>query len=113
MPTGKWLDRSQPQTLMNATLLLYVNAALNVLWAILGLGVIGLAIAAGQVVSGYGIANEKKWAYWLAVALTVLVVAQLIFFFSGGGILTLAFYVVLLILLLHPQSREYRRIWFR
>ncbi len=112
MPAGKWLDRSQPQTLMNATLLLYINAALGLLFLLLGAPAFGLLAIVGQAVSGWGIANEKKWAYWLAVVVVVLLLADLVLFFSGVNIINLLFYAVLLILLLHPQSREYRRIWF-
>lgn len=113
MPVGKWLDRSQPQTLMNATLLLYINAALGVLFGLLWASPLGLVFVVGQAVSGWGIANEKKWAYWLAVVLVVLILGQLVLSFSALDIINLAFYAVLLVLLLHPQSREYRRIWFR
>jgi hypothetical protein len=105
----RWVDRSQPQTLMMATMILYINAVFSLLG---GFG-LGLALAVGQVAAGLGIANEKKWGYWLGVALTALVVGWLVFFFSFYAVLTLIFYVALLALLLHPQSRSYRKTWFR
>jgi hypothetical protein len=110
----RWLDRSQPQTLVTATMLLYLNAALAVLFSLgFGLSPIGLVEVAGQVAAGLGIANEKKWGYWLGVALTALVVALLVLFFSFAAVINLIFYLALLALLLHPQSRSYRKIWFR
>src|SRR5262245_40296358 len=108
---SKWVDRSQPQTLMMATIILYINAALSLLFgtALGGRWGIGLALTVGQVGAGWGIANEKKWGYWLGVGLVALEVALLILSFSGGVLLTLIFYIALLALLLHPESRSYRR----
>ena len=62
---------------------------------------------------GWGIANERKWGYWLAVVIAVLLLVDTIVSFSGGVIITLLFEIVLVALLVHPQSREYRRIWFK
>ncbi|HET6874797.1 MAG TPA: hypothetical protein VFH70_08470 [Acidimicrobiales bacterium] len=106
----RWVDRSQPQTLMTATLILYINAVLGLLG---GLSLLSLVLVAGQVAAGLGIANEKKWGYWLGVALTALVVGWLVFYFSFYAVLGLIFYIALLALLLHPQSRSYRKTWFR
>ena len=75
---------------------------------------------AASVLAGFGIANEKRWGYFLAVALTALEV--LVYVAAAGGIIgaisssvliPLAFTVALLALLLHPQSRDYQRIWFK
>jgi hypothetical protein len=118
MSNYRWVDQTQPQTLYIAVILLYVNAAFMVLFG--GLRVwmgpvpIGLLLAAGQVGGGLGVANEKKWGYGLAVAVAILPLALLIL---GGGfatdIITLLFQIALVCLLLHPQSREYQRIWFK
>jgi hypothetical protein len=67
----------------------------------------------GPVAAGWGIANERKWGYWLGVGLTAFALLVTIIYFSGTAIITLLFYGALLALLLHPQSREYRRTWFR
>ena len=66
--------------------------------------------------AAYGIANDRRWAYWSAVGLSCLyLLAQVVFFFVGGsfgGLLSLLFAGLLVALLLHPQSREYQRVWF-
>jgi hypothetical protein len=116
MSSLRWVDKTQPQTLMMATILMYINAAFGVVygqWLILLDGVpIGVLLIAGQVAAGLGIANEKKWGYWLGVALTALFVAYLVAHLSFLTVLNVVFYGALLALLLHPQSREYRRTWF-
>ena len=111
MPANRWLDRTQPQTLMMATLLMYINAGLAIIDGAV-LYPIGAVLVAGQVAAGWGIANEKKWGYWLGVALVALQLAFIVLYFSFAAVLNLLFYGALLALLLHPQSRSYRKIWF-
>lgn len=117
MPSNRWVDRTQPQTLMMATVLMYVNAALDLLLLIGSVSaigrLIGLLLIVGQVAAGWGIANEKKLGYWLGVAMAVLLVVFTVLHLSFGSIVSLLFYAALLALLLHPQSRSYRRTWFR
>ena len=116
MPSSqlKWVDRSQPQTLMSATILLYLNAALGILFtSSFVFTPIGAVLVLGQVAAALGIANEKKWGYWLGIALAALWVAFLVLYASFGAVLTLLVYIALLALLLHPQSRSYRKVWFR
>src|SRR6202011_3809998 len=69
MPANRWLDRTQPQTLYIAVILLYINAVFGLIF---GLSAIGLLIVAGQVGAGYGIANEKKWGYGLGLLMAFL-----------------------------------------
>ena len=120
----KWLDRTQPQTLYIATLLMYINGGLSLIFIGTyrnvslfgvhdGLLLLELVLIAGQIGGGLGLANEKKWGYVLAVATAVVLLAATLFAFTGGSLITLIFQVALVALLLHPQSREYRRIWFR
>ena len=115
--TRRWVDPSQPQTLQFACWLLYANAIIGLVFQSAFLGFLG--VAAG-ILAGYGIANEKRWGYMLAVAFTGLEV--LAYVFAAGGIIDaissallvpLAFTVALFALLLHPQSRDYQRIWFK
>ncbi len=115
MPSSslRWLDRSQPQTLMSATILLYMNAVLGIVFGQVLAFPIGTLLILGQVAAGLGVANEKKWGYWLGVVLTGLWVAFLVGFFSFASVINLLFYIALLALLLHPQSRSYRKTWFR
>ena len=117
MQTRRWLDPSQPQTLQIAVFLLYAQAVLLLLFGGF-LNPIGLALIAGGIGAGYGIANEQKWGYGLG-----LLVAFFPFFarVTVNGlnhvfttdIISLMFEIALVVLLLHPQSREYERIWFK
>jgi hypothetical protein len=107
MQSRQWTNPSQPQTLQIAVFLLYINA----FFAVLSLSGVGILLAAGGVGAGYGIANERKWGYGLGLAmfvLTLLAGHSLL----GTGLVTLAFEIALVALLLHPQSRNYQRIWF-
>lgn len=114
MQSLRWVDKSQPQTLMMATIIMYINAGLGLLFGwFLILFPLGLILVLGPVPAGLGIANEKKWGYWLGVALTALMILFLVVSFSFGAIISLLFYIALFALLLHPMSRSYRRTWFR
>jgi glucose-6-phosphate-specific signal transduction histidine kinase len=111
----RFLDPSQPQTLQGAVMLCYITAAFGLLSLLLthdGLELFPLALGVG----GYGVANERRWGYWLATVLAVLNVLYVLrVIFGGAGVflLNLLFAVVLVALLLHPQSRHYQRIWFK
>lgn len=115
MDRRRWVNSTQPQTLQIGVLLLYLNAVLAVLLGALHVPV-ALVLAVAQVVGAYGIANERKWGYLTGVisAIALLAVPLLS---TGGllgfGLLNLMFDLALIALLLHPQSREYRRIWFK
>ncbi len=117
----RFINQSQPQTLLIAVFLLYANAALTVIM-MLGYGTfppVLLAVAAAGVAAGYGIANEKKWGYWLGVVVAFL--PFLLRLLAGGpdavldtgSLLNLMFEIALVALLLHPQSRDYQRVWFK
>jgi hypothetical protein len=114
---GRWIDQSQPQTLQGAVLFSYLNAALALLFTIaLGESAF-LFVFVLLAVAAFGIANEKRLAYWAAIALACLyLVAVLALMVTGGGlggILNLLFAGILVALLLHPESRHYTRIWFK
>jgi hypothetical protein len=113
MPANRWVDRTQPQTLMMATILMYINAALGVLLGAVFVSPFLAILVLGPVAAGWGIANEKKWGYWLALALTVIEVLYLLLHVAYGSVISLIFYIALVALLLHPESRAYRRTWFR
>jgi hypothetical protein len=113
----RFFDPSQPQTLQIATILLYLDAALLVLQGAV-FSPLGLALIAAYAGGAFGMANGKKWGYGLALAVAVL---GLVLLFAWGGSLDqvlrrrtveLMFSVALVALLMHPQSREYQRIWF-
>jgi hypothetical protein len=109
----RFLNQSQPQTLVIATLLLYINA----FFAILNFFLPSILLGAVLGLGGYGIANEKRWGYGLAVTGAVVQVALLLLIYGTGvfrfpTVMSLLFDGALVALLLHPQSRDYQRIWF-
>jgi hypothetical protein len=115
----RFLNPAQPQTLQIAVFLLYLNAAFTIFamlragqWPLLLVGVV-----AGEVVAAYGIANERKWGYGLGIVMAFLPFVLSFYLignpFGGVDVLTLMFEVALVALLLHPQSRDYQRIWFK
>lgn len=118
MNENRWINPHQPQPLYMGVILCYVDAVLAVLYMSI-LNPLILLITVGLAAGAYGIANEKKWGYSLAVAAAVFqVVLGLAFggLSSLGNVLVLisfAFDVVLVVLLLHPMSRDYQRIWFK
>jgi hypothetical protein len=119
MAERRWVNRYQPQTLQIAVFLLYFNAVAGLLpffGSIYGdLGpLLGLAAVVGCGAAGYGIANELKWGYGLGVGLAALEVLLFLRYVMDGLLLIpFMFAVALVALLIHPQSREYQRIWFK
>ncbi len=119
METTRWINQSHPQTLQSAVILLYMTAAFAVLFGGIP-GGIGLLLLAGYVGGGFGIANDKRWGYQLAVAMAFVPFVLVLLFFdltalfptSLAGLISIAFDVLLVVLLLHPESRSYQRIWF-
>jgi hypothetical protein len=116
----RWIDRSQPERLVQATMLLYWTAAFNVLNGILlggsGVGLLFLLLAAAKVGGGYGIANEKKAGYLLAAGAAIGSVLLSLFLLPGNpvfGLIALGINAWLVALLLHDTSRGYQRIWFK
>jgi uncharacterized membrane protein HdeD (DUF308 family) len=118
--TRDWINQGQPQTLVIACFLLYFNAFFGLL-SLLGAGGIGLLIGVAEVVgnvfAGRGIAQERTWGWVLGLVMSLLpFVFSLIFLgnpFAGFGLIGLLFAVALVALLLHPQSTQYRKIWFK
>ena len=115
----KWVNQFQPQTLYMATILCYVDAVSGLIFGVIATSVLAaLVIIAALGAGGFGIANEKKWGYAVALAGAVLQLVMLflifgIHVFTGTIIISLLFDVVLVALLVHPMSREYQRIWFK
>jgi hypothetical protein len=118
MEQSRWLNPSHPQTLQNAVFLLYFEAATTLLYA----GIRGLAIPliAGYAAGGWGIANDKRWGYRLAVGMAAIPFALVVLLGDPlqmlrspmGALIGFAFAVLLAYLLLHPDSRSHQRIWF-
>ena len=98
----------------------YISALFGVLFGAI-FSIIGLALVAGSVASGFGIANEQRWGYNLGLGLSILALLPLVFLALSDGILELLkignllfaiFPVARFALLVHPESRNYQRIWF-
>ncbi|MFP5316915.1 MAG: hypothetical protein ACLGI2_01330 [Acidimicrobiia bacterium] len=114
----RFFNPAQPQTLQIAVFLLYINAVFSIFNMLRFdyFPLIGLALVVGGFAAGYGIANERKWGYGLGIVMAFL--PFVIRFYYGGNplgsdILSLMFEIALVALLLHPQSRDYQRIWFK
>ena len=110
----RWVNQSQPQTLYGATILCYIDAV----FGLITFNPIVVLIAVGLGLGGFGIANEKKWGYAVAVGGAVLQVVILIAVFgmsvfTSTVLISFLFDAALVALLLHPMSREYQRIWFK
>lgn len=131
MASRRYFNNAQPQTLQIALFLLYFHAAFGVLamvqnrvwpWDMFGTygttrqlyAVLQTARVAGAF-AAYGIANERKWSYVMAVVVAVIPLAIYAVYSDKipFDILTLMFEIALAALLLHPQSRDYQRIWFK
>ena len=111
----RFFDPSQPQTLQIATILLYMEAV----FAFLLMSAIRapLVFAAAYAGAGYGMANGKKWGYALALVVAALRLVDLLVGHSVDVVIRLQtidlmFSIALLALVLHPQSRQYQKIWF-
>jgi hypothetical protein len=112
----KWVNQFQPQTLYMATILCYVDAVFGLIFG--GLFLLNVLIVGCLAAGAFGIANEKKWGYAVAVGGAVLQVVLLFAVygtevFTSTVIISLLFDGALVALLLHPMSREYQRIWFK
>ena len=119
MERRRFINPAQPQTLVIAVYLLYFHAGF-LLFALLVSGtfpLIELGLVVGGFVAGYGISNEFKWAYALGIVMAILPFILRFWItgnpFSTPSLLNLMFEIALVALLLHPQSRDYQRIWFK
>ena len=119
MKDTKWVNPHQPQTLYMAVILCYIDAVLGLLSSLGALSALGLFVVVGLGAGGFGIANEKKWGYTLAIAAAVVQVLLYLIFGSLSSLNNFSvlvgfmFDAALVALLLHPMSRDYQRIWFR
>lgn len=129
---NQWLNRSHPPMLQIAVFLCYWQAIMGLL-GMIGLSTGPLAdsratfafITVGLGVGGVGIANDRKWGWWLAVVAAAVQVLMFFvvlkvdnepapFVFLGTSlIISFIFDVALVGLLTHAQTREYQKIWFK
>ena len=141
MDTRRWFNQSQPQTLQIAVFLLYLHAAFTLLFRLddqslvtlsdLGLltvdlpligfdVIVRLLLAGAGVAAGFGIANEKKWGWYLGVAAAALPLVLLLYVCLRHQVspldfdlINLLFDVALFALLVHPMTRDYEKVWFK
>lgn len=117
MDEYRFVNQSLPQTLQIAVLLLYFQAVFALIF--LPYGLLSLLVAVALGVSGFGIANEKRWGYVLGIVVVALAIIVSIpsGLGSGSGFLRFLLYIIwdvaLFALLVHRQSREYQRVWFK
>ena len=118
-----------PQTLYVAQFLLYFDA----FWALLsvftlgGIGLLGVLSLAAYVYGAYGIANERKRGYQVAVFAAFLpfllrlvfavtlgdgLIRDVGFILFSNSVLSVIFQYALIALLLHPMSRNHQKVWF-
>ena len=116
----RFVNPAQPQTLQIAVFLLYFDAAFLVLAMLLNarLPLLFLLLGVGQAVAAFGIANERRWAYILGIVVAIFPFILRFWIYGdpltgGGGLISLLFEIALIALLVHPQSRDYQRIWFK
>lgn len=116
----RWFNPSQPQTLQIGVILCYINAVFGLLFGVVAsTALVGVLIVVGLAAGGFGIANEKKWGYTVAVAAAVIHVVMYLAIFRFDTVqrfdllVSFMFDVALVLLLVHPMSRDYQRIWFK
>ena len=133
MQLDRWYNAGQPQTLQLAQILLYTNAVFELLQLVLsggflpvGAGSLSVLIITflwvfvfvGQVAAALGIANSRKLGYRLGLVVAFIPVVLQLYVFVRYRVLAvslfnLLFEVALIASLVHPQSRDYQRIWFK
>ena len=116
----RFFNPSQPQTLQTAVLLCYLSAVFGLIFGVVASSaILALFIIIGLAAGGYGIANEKRWGYLLAVTAASLHVLMYLLIYRShivtdvGLLISFVFDVALVLLLVHPMSRDYQRIWFK
>ena len=79
MQTRRWINRYQTQTLVLGNTLLYIEGVFNI-----ARGRVFALIGIAMLLAGYGIANDKKIAWRLGVAASILSVAMRLTYHSAG-----------------------------
>ncbi len=118
MASRRFLNPAQPQTLVIAVYLLYLQAGFTLFYRLVDgvLPLLFLIAIVGGFAAGYLIANEKKIGYGLGIAMAFYPFFLNWYYFGNplsNNLINLMFEIALVALLLHPQSRDYQRIWFK
>ncbi len=124
MSEKHWINKSQPQTLMIAIILSYVNAVFAVLSLFSGVNSLPfsalaliLIVPLAQGGAAIGMANDSKIAWRIAIVLAVSVFAligyiALMYSVIATNIIGVIFDVAMLVLLIHDHTRKYVNVWF-
>ena len=120
MQFRRWTNPSLPQTLQMGMFLLYIDAVFGLLGLRGYFGWVGILFIVGSALAGLGIANEYKWGWKLGVAISALALIPLVLFllrepdeiFDVSLLIYAIFPVAQFALLVHPQSRQYQKVWF-
>lgn len=119
MQNVRWVNRHHPQTLYIGVILLYIDAALLLLFGAIASG-LWFLIAAASVLAGLGIANDKRIAWYAGVAVSAISVLMLarnmwndgLGEFDLNSLINAVFPIAQLTALVHPISRSYTRVYF-
>lgn len=116
MSERRWFNPNQPQTLQIAVMLLYLRAAFAILLG--GFDPVTLVIGGAMAFGAWGIANEMRAGYYVAVGAAVLPFVQRFLLYGTQGLffedpLSLMIDLALIALLVHPMSSEYQKVWFK
>ena len=107
----RWINRTHPQTLASATMLLYIEGLFNLVR-----GQTLFLVGVAMFPAAWAIAKDRRWGWRLGVATAAVAVLVRLAWYGLASPMALAFAllfpVVLLALLLHPQSREHQKTWF-
>jgi hypothetical protein len=112
-----YFNPNQTQTLVQLQIFLYFRAVIGLLFA-LATGPIGIALLALTVAAAYGVANEKQWGYYCAIAYALIsgffsLYALTASNFAFDQVISALFTVILVVLTFHPESRAYVKTWFK
>jgi len=112
----QFFNRSHPQTLQLGVMLAYLTALFSLLSFSGLLSILALLLA----LSAFGMANDKKIAWYGGVAIAALIVGvQVLIVLANPRLLvsplfliSAGFDIALLVAFVHPQTRDYVKIWF-
>ncbi len=114
----RWTNPNHPQTLHIGVILLYIDAFFALFGGARGIGPL---MTIGAVGSAVGIANDKRIAWYVGIALSALAPVVLARWLWLNGLTNLfdfnvmidaVFPIAQLVALVHPMSRSYVKSWF-
>ena len=123
METRRTINAALPRPLVAAQYGLYLWAAYAVGWGVMTGELPGweLLFAFARFLAAYGIANESRFGYWIAIVTTVVTIIPALdlavhdpwLLVQPDYLVLLVMPLVILFLLTTPASRDHVRAWFR